>query len=68
MPGVPYEMKSMMKLVHHKLKEQFNLLEIVHKTVYTRGIIESHLAELIVDWENDLPQEIKLAYLPSAVV
>lgn len=66
MPGVPYEMKSMMKLVLHKLKEQFNLLEIVHKTVYTRGIIESHLAELIVDWENNLPQEIKLAYLPSA--
>jgi len=66
MPGVPYEMKSMMKLVLLKLKEQFNFLEIVHKTVYTRGIIESHLAELIVDWENDLPQEIKLAYLPSA--
>ena len=66
MPGVPYEMKSMMKLVLYKLKEQFNLLEIVHKTVYTRGIIESHLAELIVDWENNLPQEIKLAYLPSA--
>jgi nicotinamide-nucleotide amidase len=66
MPGVPYEMKSMMKLVLFKLKEQFNLLEIVHKTIYTRGIIESHLAELIADWENDLPKEIKLAYLPSA--
>ena len=66
MPGVPYEMKSMMKLVLHKLKKQFNLLEIVHKTIYTRGIIESHLAELIFDWENDLPKEIKLAYLPSA--
>tara|TARA_B100000963_G_scaffold145893_1_gene127100 strand:- start:1148 stop:2380 length:1233 start_codon:yes stop_codon:yes gene_type:complete len=65
MPGVPYEMKSMMKLVLHKLKKQFNLLEIVHKTVYIRGIIESHLAELIVDWENDLAKEIKLAYLPS---
>lgn len=66
MPGVPYEMKSMMKLVLHKIKKQFNLLEIVHKTIYTRGIIESHLAELIFDWENDLPDEIKLAYLPSA--
>ena len=65
MPGVPYEMKSMMKLVLHKLKEQFNLLEIVHKTIFTRGIIESHLVELIIDWENDLPKEIKLAYLPS---
>ena len=65
MPGVPYEMKSMMKLVLHKLKQQFNLLEIVHKTIFTRGIIESHLLELIIDWENDLPKEIKLAYLPS---
>ena len=66
MPGVPYEMKSMMQLVLFKLKEAYSLLEIVHKTVYTRGIIESHLAELIVDWENSLPKEIKLAYLPSA--
>jgi nicotinamide-nucleotide amidase len=66
MPGVPYEMKSMMQLVLFKLKEAYSLLEIVHKTIYTRGIIESHLAELIVDWENSLPKEIKLAYLPSA--
>ena len=66
MPGVPYEMKSMMQLVLFKLKEAYSLLEIVHKTVYTRGIIESHLAELIVDWENSLPKVIKLAYLPSA--
>ena len=66
MPGVPYEMKSMMQLVLFKLKEAYSLLEIVHKTVYTRGIIESHLVELIVDWENSLPKEIKLAYLPSA--
>ena len=65
MPGVPHEMKNMMNLVIDQLKERFNLLEIVHKTVYTRGVIESVLAETIADWEEALPKEIKLAYLPS---
>jgi nicotinamide-nucleotide amidase len=65
MPGVPHEMKNMMHLVIDQLKERFNLLEIVHKTVYTRGVIESVLAETIADWEEALPKEIKLAYLPS---
>lgn len=65
MPGVPHEMKNMMHLVIDELKERFNLLEIVHKTVYTRGVIESVLAETIADWEEALPKEIKLAYLPS---
>ena len=65
MPGVPHEKKNMMHLVIDQLKERFNLLEIVHKTVYTRGVIESVLAETIADWEEALPKEIKLAYLPS---
>lgn len=65
MPGVPHEMKDMMPTALEKIKDRHNLIEIVHKTIYTRGIIESHLAELIADWENNLPQEIKLAYLPS---
>lgn len=65
MPGVPHEMKDMMPTVLEKIKATHDLIEIVHKTVYTRGIIESHLAELISDWENSLPKEIKLAYLPS---
>lgn len=65
MPGIPHEMKDMMPSVLQKIKAKHDLIEIVHKTVYTRGIIESHLAELISDWENNLPKEIKLAYLPS---
>ena len=65
MPGIPHEMKDMMPSVLQKIKAKHHLIEIVHKTVYTRGIIESHLAELISDWENNLPKEIKLAYLPS---
>ena len=65
MPGVHYEMKSMMKIVLKKIKQEFKLLEIVHKKIFTRGIIESHLAELIFDWESNLPKEINLSYLPS---
>ena len=47
------------------LQQQFQLPFIIHKLVLLRGIVESHLAELIQPWEEALPQVIKLAYLPS---
>ena len=67
MPGVPYEMKSMMsKVVLPKLVERFQPPVIVHRTVLTTGLGESHLAVRIAAWEDSLAQEgIKLAYLPS---
>mgnify|MGYP006194008277 FL=1 len=66
MPGVPYEMKAMTtNTVIPWLKEKFELPAIVHKMVYTQGIPESKLAEMLEDWENSLPPTIKLAYLPS---
>lgn len=67
MPGVPYEMKAMvLNQIIPKLKERFKLPAIVHKTVLTQGIGESHLSDLIAGWEDTLAQDsIKLAYLPS---
>ena len=66
MPGVPYEMKAMTtNTVIPWLKEKFELPAIIHKMVYTQGIPESKLAEMLEDWENSLPPTIKLAYLPS---
>ena len=67
MPGVPYEMKAMMKeSVIPMLQKRFQLPFIVHKTVITQGIGESFLSDIITDWENSLVDvEIKLAYLPS---
>lgn len=66
MPGVPFELKVLMKeQVLPKLKEHFNLGVIIHKTVMTTGLGESFLAEKIKDWENSLPQSVKLAYLPQ---
>jgi nicotinamide-nucleotide amidase len=66
MPGVPYEMQSMMEdSVLPELKNKFNLLPIIHKTILTHGIGESDLSELISSWEDSLPAKMKLAYLPS---
>lgn len=66
MPGVPHEMKKLMKdFVLPKLSGIFNLPVIYHKVVKTVGIGESWLADLIKDWENSLPDHIRLAYLPS---
>ena len=66
MPGVPFEMKAMITdTIIPWLKEKYVLPEIVHQMVLTQGLPESKLAEVIADWENQLPRDIKLAYLPS---
>jgi nicotinamide-nucleotide amidase len=66
MPGVPYEMKTMMETqVIPKIRDTFSLPVIVHRTFLTQGIGESMLSELITAWEDALPNNMKLAYLPS---
>ncbi len=66
MPGVPYEMKAMMETqVIPKIRDAFSLPVIVHRTFLTQGIGESVLSEMITDWEDALPNHMKLAYLPS---
>ena len=66
MPGVPHEMKKLVKdFVLPKLSQVFELPVIYHKLIKTAGIGESWLADLIKDWENALPSHIRLAYLPS---
>ncbi len=66
MPGVPYEMKEMMsKHVLPALEAMGREQYILHKTVLTHGIGESDLARLLAVWEDSLPEDIRLAYLPS---
>jgi len=65
MPGVPYEMMGIMEDVIPYMQQQFELPLILHKTILTAGIGESALAEIIKDFEDNLPKEIKLAYLPN---
>jgi len=66
LPGVPFEMKALIENeVIPKLQKQFELPFIMHKTMHTYGLGESRLAERIEVWEDNLPDFIKLAYLPS---
>ncbi len=66
MPGVPYEMKSIMTQgILPKLHEMFSKGVLHHHIIKTIGITESSLSDLIEDWEVNLPKHIKLAYLPT---
>ena len=66
MPGVPYEMKGIMSSeIIPRLKTRFETDAILHKTVMVYGYGESALAIKIEDWENSLPENMHLAYLPA---
>ncbi|MBP4138218.1 CinA family nicotinamide mononucleotide deamidase-related protein [Flavobacterium geliluteum] len=66
LPGVPYEMKYLVENeIIPKIVREYKRPYIIHKTILTYGQGESMVAERIEDWENNLPDFIKLAYLPS---
>ncbi len=66
MPGVPHEMKHLMETqVIPKLRQKFSFPQIVHSTIMTAGAGESVIANMLSDFENNLPSKIKLAYLPD---
>jgi nicotinamide-nucleotide amidase len=66
LPGVPFEMKYLVEQeIIPKVVREYNRPYILHKTILTYGQGESMVAERIEDWENNLPECIKLAYLPS---
>ena len=66
MPGVPYEMKYLMKEhVLPELRKRFTSQVIIHRNIMTYGAPEAKLAELLDSFESSLAPEIKLAYLPA---
>ena len=66
LPGVPYEMKGLIENeIVPKIIKEYKRPYILHQTILTYGQGESLVAERIEDWENNLPEFIKLAYLPS---
>jgi nicotinamide-nucleotide amidase len=66
LPGVPYEMKYIVENeIIPKIVKEYKRPYIIHKTILTYGQGESLVAERIENWENNLPEFIKLAYLPS---
>ena len=67
LPGVPFEAIGALDDILYDIKEHYFLSDIYHRTVMTYGIAESALAEMIADWEDNLPADMHLAYLPNAL-
>ena len=66
LPGVPYEMKSMItSSVLLLLSKEFECPVILKKTLMTYGVGESTIANQLKDFEQKLAKNFKLAYLPN---
>ena len=67
LPGVPFEALGALKDVIDDICAHHELPQIYHRTIMTYGIAESALAKKIEAWEDALPEDIHLAYLPNAL-
>ncbi len=65
LPGVPYEMEAAMREQVLPVLQRESTEQITHRTIMVSGIPESKLALHIADFENALPDNIHLAYLPK---
>jgi nicotinamide-nucleotide amidase len=66
LPGVPFEMMHILEEVGlAKIKAHFVTPNIIHRTLVTSGEGESFIANRLIDFEKQLPNTIKLAYLPK---
>lgn len=65
LPGVPFEAIAALDDVLKDIKSHNQLSDIFHKTIMTFGIAESALSKLIEEWEDSLPEDMHLAYLPN---
>ena len=65
LPGVPFEAIGLLPDVMADIRRHFALESIYHKTITTYGIAESTLAKMIEPWEDALPSDMHLAYLPN---
>jgi len=67
MPGVPYEMKEIMeKHAIPAIIDYFRRPFIKYRLVMTFGTFEAHLSEILEDFEKEMPDSVRLAYLPTS--
>ncbi|MGM9762775.1 MAG: CinA family nicotinamide mononucleotide deamidase-related protein [Candidatus Cryptobacteroides sp.] len=65
LPGVPFEAVGALDDIMADIKAHYPLTDIYHKTIMTFGLAESALSKLIEPWEDSLPENMHLAYLPN---
>lgn len=67
LPGVPFEAIGALEDISEDIRSHYTVSDICHKTVMTFGIAESALSKMLDQWEDSLPADMHLAYLPDAL-
>lgn len=65
LPGVPFEAIGALEDILKDISASYYISDIYHKTIMTFGLAESALSKMIGTWEDNLPSDIHLAYLPN---
>ena len=65
LPGVPFEAVGAIPSVMEDIRAHQPLDDILHRSVMVFGMAESALSEFIAPWEDALPKDMHLAYLPN---
>lgn len=65
LPGVPFEALGALDDIISDIKANHSVSNIYHRTVMTYGVAESALSKMLDTWEDSLPEDIHLAYLPN---
>ena len=67
LPGVPFEALGALENISEDIRNHYPISDIYHRTVMTFGIAESALSKMLDEWEDALPSDMHLAYLPDAL-
>ena len=67
LPGVPHEAVGAIPAVLGDILAHFKPGSIVHRSIMVYGMAESALSEKIATWEDALPSNMHLAYLPNTL-
>ena len=67
LPGVPFEALGALEDISDDISIHYDISDIYHRTVMTFGVAESALSKMLDEWEDSLPSDMHLAYLPNAL-
>ena len=67
LPGVPHEAVGAIPAVLEDILAHFKPGSIIHRNIMVNGMAESALSEKIAPWEDALPANMHLAYLPNTL-
>ena len=65
LPGVPHEAVGAIPAIMEDIRSHQPLDSILHRNIMVYGIAESALSDKIAPWEDALPADMHLAYLPN---